>query len=205
MDPYQFEQLVSEIWELYDYETTVKKGSGDRGIDIEASKNAPYSQYDLIQTKRYSENNTIGSSQIRNYSTLYNQVPKADIVILVTTGYFTSEAERLADDLNVKIVDGDEISKIIGKHSHKLNHLPKNTKNTQKGDLANNSSEENQKPDPVDVNKGDVVWTRSDQNKAEIVKVRESSGDYIILVDKGEYKTKRTVKKHEIAKNKRDL
>lgn len=205
MDPYQFEQLVAEIWELSGYETTVKKGSGDRGIDIGASKNTPYDQYDLIQTKRYSENNTIGSGQVRSYSTLYNQVPEADVVVLVTTGYFTSEAERLAADLNVKIIDGDGIAELIEKHSHNLKNLPRSSEKKQKSELTEKSGGSDEKPDPVNVDKGDTVWTRSDQNKAEVIKVRDSSEDYVVLVDRGEFKTKRAVSKHEIAKDKQDL
>lgn len=200
MDPYQFKQLVAEIWELYGYETTVKKGSGDRGIDIEASKSIPYTQHDLIQAKRYSKSNIIGSDQIRNYSTLYTQEPHADIVVLVSTGYFTSEAERLADDLSVKIIDGDELVAIIEQHSHNLKTLAKSTADIQENE-SKSSSVENQKPDPIDVNKGDIAWTRSDQNKAEVIKERQGSGDYIILVHKEEVKTKRTVKKHEITKS----
>ena len=204
MDPYQFEQLVAEIWQLYGYKTTVTKGSGDRGIDIEASKSVPYIQHDLIQVKRHSKDNTIGSDQIRNYSTLYNQEPHADIVVLITTGYFTSEAKRLADDLNVKTIDGDEIAGIIEEHSHNLKTLPKSTKKDQDRKSTNESTED-QIPDPVTVNKGDIVWTRSDQNKAEVIKVRESSDDYIVIVHKDEIKTKRTVKKHEIAKNEHEV
>jgi len=205
MDPYNFEKLVAEVWELYGYETTVKKGSGDRGIDIRASKNTPYNQLDLIQAKRYSKDNTVGSDQIRSYSTLYNQVPEVDIVVLVTTGYFTSEAERLANDLSVKTIDGDKICELIHDNTHKLKHLPKNSEKPQQSKLAENDVVDNQQPEPVDVNKGDIVWTRSDQNKAEVLKVRDGSNDYIVLVDKGEFKTKRTVKKDEIAKRRQDL
>jgi hypothetical protein len=113
MDPYEFEELVAALWAHYGYETQVRKGSGDRGIDIEATKRIPYQQKDLIQAKRYADDNTIGSQTIREYATLKRQDPDADIVVLVTTSGFTSQAARLAQDLGVKTVDGETLSGLI--------------------------------------------------------------------------------------------
>jgi restriction system protein len=113
MDPYEFEELVAELWELQGYETTVRKGSGDRGIDVEAIKKTPFEQKLLIQAKRYTEGNKIGSEEVRNYATLYQQVSDADTVVIVTTSEYTTEAERLARDLNVKIIDSNSLIDMI--------------------------------------------------------------------------------------------
>lgn len=113
MDPYEFEELVAAVWAHEGYETTVTQGSSDRGVDIEAINRGPYEQKDLIQAKRYSSGNAVGSEQVRRYATLYSQDPDADIVVIVTTSGFTDEAETLATDLNVKTIDGDQLSELI--------------------------------------------------------------------------------------------
>jgi len=106
-DPYEFEEFVAELWKNDRYTTVVRKGSGDRGIDIEATRG---SIKKLIQVKLYSPGNKIGSKDVRKYATLYQQVPDADDVIIVTSSSFTSEAENLAEDLDVQLVDDDEIA-----------------------------------------------------------------------------------------------
>lgn len=113
MDPYQFEHLVADLWKFQGYETTVRQGSSDRGIDIEAERSEPFYEKLLIQAKRYSDDNKVGSEEVRNYATLYQQVPDADSVIIVTTGEVTSEAEVLSNDLDVKLVDINSLSKLI--------------------------------------------------------------------------------------------
>jgi hypothetical protein len=113
MDPYEFEKLVAELWEEMGYRATVTSGSGDRGIDIEARKKDPFHQLQLIQVKRHSDANRIGSSIIRNYSTLYSQRNDADIVAIVTTGQFTSDAIDLAEDLGVRTMAGDTLCELL--------------------------------------------------------------------------------------------
>lgn len=105
MDPYRFEKLVAALWESEGFETTVRSGSRDRGVDVVATKDFPYDQKLLIQAKRYTEGNKVGSQDVRNYATLYQQEENADTVIIATTSTLTSEAQRLATDLNVKTVD----------------------------------------------------------------------------------------------------
>jgi hypothetical protein len=103
MDPYDFEELVAEIWEAEGFTTNVRQGSRDRGIDVEAVKD----QYKvLIQAKRYSSGNKVGSQEVRKYATLYQQDQMANEVAIVTTSQFTSEAKKIATEQNVTIIDG---------------------------------------------------------------------------------------------------
>jgi len=113
MDPYKFEHLIAELWNFQGYETTVRQGSSDRGIDIEAEKNEPFSEKILIQAKRYSDDNKVGSNEIRNYATLYQQVPDTDSVVIATTSQFTTEAGVLAKDLDVKTVNFNSLYNLI--------------------------------------------------------------------------------------------
>lgn len=103
MDPYDFEELVADVWEAMGYDTHVRKGSQDRGIDIEAVRGR---QKALIQAKRYSSDNKVGSEEVRKYATLWQQEPDASRVVIVTTSTFTSEGKKVAAEQNVTIVDG---------------------------------------------------------------------------------------------------
>lgn len=110
LDPYKFETVVAEIWDhKFGYETDVTAGSQDRGIDIVAVQDEPLKQKVLIQAKLYQEGNTIGSREIREYATLYQQDEDADRVALVSTGGFTTQAQALADDLQVDLFGREEI------------------------------------------------------------------------------------------------
>lgn len=40
MDPYEFEELVADIWEYQGWETTVTTSSNDMGIDVIEKKRA---------------------------------------------------------------------------------------------------------------------------------------------------------------------
>ncbi|WP_262178377.1 restriction endonuclease [Haloarcula laminariae] len=110
IDPYEFEELIAEIWEQkFGYTSKVTPSSQDRGIDIVAEKSKPVAQKILIQAKLYQEENKVGSREIRDYATLYQQDESADRVVLVCTGGFTSQAKELAQDLQVDIFDREEV------------------------------------------------------------------------------------------------
>lgn len=118
MDPYEFERFVAELWNQHGYSTRVRKGSGDRGIDIVATKRNPTQRKELIQVKRYSASNKVGSRDVRLYATLYQQEDDADEVVIVTTSELTTEAEKLAEDLSVTAVDGDDLYRMIQQDGH---------------------------------------------------------------------------------------
>lgn len=141
MDPYDFEKLVADIWRSYGYDCTVTSGSGDRGIDIVATKSAPVPEKTIIQAKRYKENNKIGSKQVREYATLRQQEKSADRIIIATTSTFTQPAIELAESLNVDTISGDRLvdmivetdvtysEKSIGSSENEANHASNRQKN----------------------------------------------------------------------------
>lgn len=113
MDEFEFEQLVADILEIRGWNASVTQDRGDRGIDIVIKKYDPFFQKMLVQAKRYSAENKVHSQEIRKYSTLKNQENRVDAVILATTSSFTSPAQDLAKDLNIKIVNGSKIIELI--------------------------------------------------------------------------------------------
>ena len=98
------------------WETTVTEGSADKGIDVIATKGEPFETKQLIQAKRYSADSTVGSPQIQQYASLRHQEANVDAVVVVTTSTFSRQAEEIAADLNVKLIDGVALEHLITKY-----------------------------------------------------------------------------------------
>ncbi len=113
MDPYDFEHFIAALWERMGWETSVSSESADEGVDVTARKESPYPQTLLIQAKRYGPNTTVGSPDIQQYASLRHQYNGVDKVLVVTTNEFTGQAKDLADRLNVKLIDGDTLARLI--------------------------------------------------------------------------------------------
>lgn len=113
IDEYEFEQFIADLWERQGWSTKVTQGSNDRGIDIIATKTHPFFQKQVIQAKKYSTDNTIGSPAIQQYSSLQHQEDGVDAVVIVTTSSFSSPARKTARDLNVKLVNGKKLHNIL--------------------------------------------------------------------------------------------
>ena len=113
LDAYSFEELVADIWTERGWDAVVTDESGDRGVDVVAERRDPIPEKQLIQAKKYAEGNTVGSSDIQQYSSLRHQEQGVDAVAVVTTSTFTQQAKDLADDLNVKLVNIDMLCELI--------------------------------------------------------------------------------------------
>jgi hypothetical protein len=113
MDEYEFEHFVADVWEAQGWDCTVSQASNDGGIDVTATKSTPYPQKKLIQAKRYSSGNNVGSKAIQQYNSLKAESTDVDSAVVVTTSQFTSPAESKAETLNVKLVDGDDLVALV--------------------------------------------------------------------------------------------
>lgn len=113
MDDYDFEHFVADLWERMGWETEVSTQSADRGVDVIATRRSPYEEKALIQAKRYGPNTTVGSPEIQQYASLKHQRHGVDKVLVVTTNGFSGQAEELAHQLNVKLIDGDDLAGLI--------------------------------------------------------------------------------------------
>jgi len=113
MDEYAFEQLIGDLWSEMGWRTTVTTASMDRGVDVIAERDSPFHEKQIIQAKRYNSNNPVSSSEIQQYAGLHLQEDNVDAVVVVTTGRFTSNAQEVAAESNVKLVDGKDLCKMI--------------------------------------------------------------------------------------------
>lgn len=112
MEPADFEQFVADLWKTHlGWTTHVVGKPGDRGIDIVATTDDGEKQ--LIQAKRYGPDTTVGSPEIQQYASLRLQEDNVDQVLIVTTGTFSRQAEDMAPELDVVLVDGQDLLDLI--------------------------------------------------------------------------------------------
>ena len=116
MDAYEFEYFVADLWTQMGWETEVSSAAGDKGVDVIARQSMPYDQLLLIQAKRYGPNTTVGSPDVQQYASLRQQFEDVDKVLIVTTNEFTQQARETADQLNVKLIDGERLVHLIEQH-----------------------------------------------------------------------------------------
>jgi len=110
MDPYDFEAFVGDVWGHLGWNTRVVGEPGDRGIDVIATDGE---NKQLIQAKRYGPNTTVGSPEVQQYASLRLQEDGVDQVTIVTTGSFSRQAEDLAPELDVILVDGEDLLGVL--------------------------------------------------------------------------------------------
>jgi len=113
MDNYEFERFIAELWENRGWDTQVTAKSNDLGVDVVATQSVPYHEKELIQAKRYQRGNRVGSPELQQYSSLLQQEKDADKVIVVCTSGFTDSALAVADDTNVKCIDGVSLAEMV--------------------------------------------------------------------------------------------
>jgi hypothetical protein len=110
MSPERFEDLVAVVWSQMGWSTRVSQQGRDQGIDIIATRSNLVQEKAIIQAKRYSDSKKVGRPDIQQYSSLKDEFPDADSVIIVTSSEFTNEAKQLAEQLGVKTVNGTELA-----------------------------------------------------------------------------------------------
>jgi restriction system protein len=110
MDPYDFETFIADVWTHLGWDTRTVGKPGDRGIDVIATDE---DSKQLIQAKRYGPNTTVGSPEVQQYASLRLQEDAVDTVTIVTTGEFSCQAEDLAPDLDVTLVDGEDLLGVL--------------------------------------------------------------------------------------------
>lgn len=110
LDPLKFEKLIAYIFEEAGWRTELTQGSGDKGIDVIARKKFPVKQKYLIQAKYYNKETTsVSPDEVQQYNSLKEQEPNVDQVLLITTSSYTLQAEELAEMLDIKILDRDDV------------------------------------------------------------------------------------------------
>jgi len=114
MEGYEFEEYLKCLFFYDDYNAELTKKSRDYGADLILYKDG---QTIVVQAKRY--NKTVGSkcvSEIVGAKRHYN----ATEAWVVTNSYFSDQAETLAKENEVRLIDRDELIEIANNVCEKL-------------------------------------------------------------------------------------
>lgn len=110
---YEFEQFIAELWSRMGWDAQITSKSSDWGVDVIATRSAPYAEKELVQAKRYTTGNRVTGPEIQQYAALHNHEQDVDKVVVVTTSSFTDSALENADRSNVKTITGAKLARII--------------------------------------------------------------------------------------------
>lgn len=109
-----FEHLTERLYHSMDYETSLTQQSRDGGRDIIAKINdGAKHEFLLIECKRYAD--TVDVGIVRELYGVINS-EKANRGVLVTSGKFTPDAERFADENFIQLIDGDKFVLLLNEH-----------------------------------------------------------------------------------------
>jgi restriction system protein len=104
LDPFEFENLVHNLFSKMGLETKLTRSSRDGGVDVVAFDKRPIiGGKVVVQAKRYK--NTVGVSAVRDlFGTMINE--GANKGILVTTSSYGPDAYEFAKDKPIELIDG---------------------------------------------------------------------------------------------------
>ncbi|MHA0856328.1 restriction endonuclease [Paenibacillus sp. CMAA1364] len=104
LNPYEFEQLVTDLFSRMGLDAKLTRSSKDGGVDCVAFDTRPIvGGKVVIQAKRYK--NTVGVSAVRDlYGTMLNE--GANKGILVTTKSYGPDAYEFSKDKPIELIDG---------------------------------------------------------------------------------------------------
>jgi restriction system protein len=109
-----FENLTERLYNSMEYQTWLTQPTRDGGRDIIAKiKVGARQEFLLVECKRYAD--TIDVGKVRG---LYGVVSseKANRGVLVTSGRFSLDAQKFADDNSIQLIDGDQFVLLLNEH-----------------------------------------------------------------------------------------
>lgn len=118
LSPTQFEQAIADLLHDLGYRHVQRVGkAGDLAADICCRDKDGRSV--VVQCKRYAPGYRIGSPEIQTFIGMITVHHGADRGIFVTTSAYTQPAMQLASRHGITLIDGTELTRLIGKvHQH---------------------------------------------------------------------------------------
>ncbi|XLE11222.1 restriction endonuclease [Streptomyces sp. Pv4-95] len=109
MDGDRFEDAVARLCERAGCEDiSVVGGANDLGADIVAT--TPDGRVLVIQCKRYTDSNKVGSQEVQRFGGTCFAVHQAEIAVVITTSAFTEPAAEYADRCGILCFDHDDLT-----------------------------------------------------------------------------------------------
>lgn len=116
-DPGKFEEMMISLLSKMGYkgpdgDAWVTQKTNDGGIDGILNQDPLGLRKVLIQVKRYEEGNNVGRQTISQFHGDLD-LQGADRGVFITTSSFTKGAETAAKTFNIKLIDGDTLTKLM--------------------------------------------------------------------------------------------
>jgi uncharacterized protein YihD (DUF1040 family) len=123
ISPFEFEDLIGDLFIKMGYSVQVTPKSGDYGIDVIAVKGEDVI---AIQAKKYSKGNNVGNQEIQKLlGAMQLNTVKANKAILITSSDFTVSALIQAKETPIELWNGDYLSELLKKvYKYGLENLP---------------------------------------------------------------------------------
>ena len=128
MEGYEFEEYLKCLFFYQDYEVQLTPKSRDYGADLILTKGE---EIIVVQAKRY--NKTVGSKCVAEIVGAKSHYGATDAYV-ITNSYFSAQAETLAKENGVRLIDRDELIEMSKEVCEKLSI------NNQPGEIAYNSA-----------------------------------------------------------------
>ncbi len=122
LDPWEMQELVAGLLQAMGYQVKVSAPGPDGGVDVLAHKDAFGFERPIIKVQVKHKRSTSGAPEIQQ---LLGANPIDASSIFVSTGGFTSAAERTAKHSGVRLIDRSELVNLILRW---YGHLPNETK-----------------------------------------------------------------------------
>lgn len=101
LSPRGFEEFVALVFEKMGYETVMRGGAGDEGVDVEARRE---NEFLVIQCKKFGVHHKVGSPEIQRF---YGSIKhsRAQRGVFVTTSSFTEPARQFVGGKKIDLID----------------------------------------------------------------------------------------------------
>jgi restriction system protein len=113
-----FAHFVGSLLRTMGYRTRVSPEGTDGGVDIVAHKDELGFEPPIVKVQVKSTESKVGDPEV---SALYGKVAAGEFGLLVTLGYFSSQAIQFARaKSNLRLIDGDELVELVLTHYEQL-------------------------------------------------------------------------------------
>lgn len=114
LTPTEFEEAVAHVLTRVGYRDLRRVGgAGDLGADLVGRDRAGRSV--IVQCKRYAPGSRVGSPAVQLFIGMQATHHRAERGLFVTTSGFTAPAVDLASQHGITLIDGAELSRLVGR------------------------------------------------------------------------------------------
>ena len=116
MDGYQFQQFVANLFKKLEFvNVEVGPPTADGGIDISMEQKTDIGSVQYIVECKHHPETSIGRPVVQKLHSAVMHTPVLDKGIIVTSGHFSSQAIKYAEEVGIQLVDLDKLKELARK------------------------------------------------------------------------------------------